>query len=221
MDWLEQLKSEMLEISKTTAYEYFPAIGAYTEPYYNLRFEHTKQVEAEAMKLLKVYGGDADIVLASVWIHDRCKPQFGWFDHGSKAADWTLENLESKGFPQEKIKAVEYAVRNHCGYDKRPLDTLEAQILWDADKLSHRGPGYLFQTFFVFTSEKICNNDKTAGVKFEPTIALENVMPALLQMKTEIDYDAPNPYHLEESRKISIEKIKAVNAFLETLERQL
>ena len=113
MDWLEILKNRMLEITKTAAYEFFPPIGSYTEPYYNLRFEHVKQVEIEALKLLEAHGGDKDIVLASVWIHDRYKPQFYGPDHGNKAADWALENLESKGFQKEKIKAVEYAVRNH------------------------------------------------------------------------------------------------------------
>ncbi|MCL2772806.1 MAG: HD domain-containing protein [Oscillospiraceae bacterium] len=221
MDWLEILKSEMLEITKTAAYEYFPAIGAYTEPYYNHKFEHVKQVETEALKLFEVYGGDKDIVLASVWIHDRYKPQFDGPDHGNKAADWVLENLESKGFPKEKVKAVEYAVRNHTGFDKRPLETLEAQILWDADKLAHHGPKYIFQTFMLFTSEILCKNYLDLKIKFEPTIVLENIMPALLNLKHEIDYDGPNYFHLDESWKIVIEKDEAVNAFLEALEKKL
>lgn len=223
MDWLEILKSEMLEITKSAAYEYFPAIGAYTEPYYNLRFEHVKQVETEALKLLKAHGGDRDIVLASVWIHDRYKPVLYGPDHGNKAADWILENLESKGFPKKKVKAVEYAVRNHQGWDKtqKSLETLEAKILWDADKIAHRGPRFVFQTFMLFTSEIMSKNDMAVGVKFEPTIALENIMPVLLRLKHEIDYNEPNPYHLDESRKIAIEKTEAVNAFMEALQKQL
>jgi len=219
MNWLDILKSEMQEIQKAAAYEIFPAIGSYTEPYYNFRFEHAKQVEVEALKLLEIYEeADRDIVLASVWIHDRCKPQFGGHDHGNKAADWVLENLESKGFPKEKVKAVEYAVRNHCGYDKRHLDTLEAKILWDSDKIAHEGPSFLFQVFMLFTSESQC---EYAGIKFEPTIALENIMPKLLEERREINYDDPNPYHLDESWKIFTEKVKAVNAFLDALEKGL
>jgi len=219
MDWLETLKTEMFEISKAAAYEFFPPIGSYTEPYYNLRFEHVKQVETEALKLLKAHGGDKDTVIASVWIHDRYKPQFSGPEHGNKAADWVLENLESRGFPKKKVKAVEYAVRNHQGWTKKPLDTLEAEILWDSDKIAHRGPNFLFNLFFMFTSEKICENDER--INFKQTISLDNIMPVLLSMKREMNYDEPNPFHLDESLKICDEKDKAVNAFIEALEKQL
>lgn len=220
MEWLEKLKNDMLEITKTAAYEFFPSIGARTEPYYNLRLEHVKQVEIEAFKLMEAYNdADRDIVLAAVWIHDRFKPQFEGYDHANKAADWVLENLGSKGFPKEKVKAVEYAVRNHAGYEKKPLETLEAQILWDADKIAHRGPSYFFQTVFILTNEGFAKNDPR--IKYEQTISIENILPALADRKREIDYDEPNPFHLEESNKLSIEKDEAVNAFLEAMQKRL
>ena len=227
MNWLEILKSEMLEITKSAAYEFFPPIGTYTEPYYNLRFTHVKQVEIEALKLLKAHGGDRDIVLAAVWIHDRYKPVLYGPDHGNKAADWTLENLESKGFPKEKVKAVEYAVRNHQGWDKtqNPLETLEAKILWDADKIAHRGPRFVFQTFMLFTSNILYGEEHNHNkeMEFNPTITLENIMPALLRLKREPDDGETelNPFHLEESLKIADEKDEAANALIEALEKQL
>lgn len=209
MDWLEKLKSEMLEISKTAAYDCFPPIGSHTEPYYNYRYEHIKQVEVEALKLVEVYKeADRDIVLSSVWIHDRYKPQFGGADHGDKAADWALENLENIGFPKDKVKAVEYAVRNHVGWEKTPLDTLEAQILWDADKVAHQGPSCFFHATLGFR-------------KYEPTISIESILPVLLENKIDIDNDKSNPFHLEETFKIHIEKAKAINAFVEAIQKRL
>lgn len=224
MNWLEMLKKEMFEITRAAALEYYPAINGYTEPYYNLRHEHVKQVEREALKLLDVYNdADRDVVLASVWTHDRFKPQFTGHDHANKAADWVAENLESKGFPKEKVNAVEYAVRKHAGWEKGELDTLEARILWDADKISHYGPSGFFQMFFILTSEKICRSSRedVKGAIFEPTISLDNVLPVLSRMKAEIDYNEKNRYHLEESWKISIEKREAVNALLDAIHKQL
>jgi len=222
MNWLKQLQNEMEEITQTAAYAFFPPIGSYTKPYYNLRLEHTKQVEKEALKLLATHSSaDSDIVLASVWIHDRCKPQFDGASHGNKAADWTLHNLENKGFPKHKVNAVEYAVRNHTGFTKKQLSTLESQILWDADKLAHYGPSYFFQYFFIFTSEIICNRETSFDIKFNETISVDNLMPAIIRMKHDLDHSAPNPFHLEESRRIYKEKVEAVNVFLEAMQKQL
>lgn len=224
MHWLETLKKEMLEITRTAALEYYPAINGYEEPHYNLRYEHVKQVEREALKLLEVYSdADKDIVLATVWTHDRFKPQFIGHDHGNRAADWVAENLESKGFPKEKVKAVEYAVRNHVGYDKNLLniETLEAQLLWDADKLAHCGPSYFFQQFFIFSAKKIC--DRNEDLTFSPTLSIDNVLPALIREHSnlEINYSKPTPYHLEESWKIYIQKNEAVKVLIDAIQKQL
>ena len=219
MNWLELIKSEMLEITKPVAYEHYPAVDSQTEPYYNPRFAHVTQAEKEALKLLNVYTGDRDIVLASVWIHDRFKPLFSGEDHCKKAADWVLEHLESKGFPKEKVRSVEYAVRNHGGLVKQKLDTLEAQILWDADKISHTGPTMFFNNVLMFTSKNI--SEGFFNQKYEHTVALDNIMSTIVQWKREINYNEPNPYHLEESRKIAMEKAEALNSFIEALQRQL
>jgi len=211
----------MVELTRAAALDYFPPYGSHTEPYYNLRLEHVKQVEIEALKLLEVYEADRDVVLASVWVHDRYKPQFDGDDHGNKAADWVIENLAGKGFPEDKVKAVKYAVRNHVGYNKRELDTIEAKIVWDADKLSHIGPCYFFQTLFIFTNEGFCKMNERDGVRYSPTISIENVFPALLGMKGEIDYDMPFPFHLEESTRLYFEKREAVNSFVGAMQKQL
>ena len=219
MSWLEILKKEMLEITKPAAYEEFPAAGSDTEPYCNPRFAHVTQAEKEALKLLEVYSGDGDIVLASVWIHDRYKPLFIGEDHESKAADWALEYLEGKGFPKEKVKAVEYAVRNHAGWEKRGLDTLEAQILWDADKVSHYGISYTLKDILMFQSRAVC--ERFFKIDYEPTVTVENMTSFLTGLKREARCDEPHPYYLEETVKIYLQKVEAMNSFADALQRQL
>ena len=220
MEWLKILKDEMYEITRAGAFELFPPIGTYGEPYHNHRFEHVKPVEKEALKLLAFYSeADKEVVLAAVWIHDRCKPQFKGPDHHNRAADWAAQNLGDTGFPKEKVAAVEYAVRNHAGWTKKPLDTLESKIVWDSDKLAHIGPNYLFQTFFIFTCEKIVNNETQFEIKFNPTISLDIVMPALARMHSDFDYE--KPFHLDETWQIYKEKQMAVNALIEALQNDL
>lgn len=208
MNWLETIKQEINEITETAAYDYWHPITGYSKPYFNFRLEHIKQVEIEARNLMEIYGGDEDIILASVWLHDRFKPQFEGPDHGNKAADWILENLESKGFPAEKVSAVAYAVRNHQGLETRGLDTLEAKILWDADKIAHVGPSFLVSLMYLYMKE----------TPYNETISVERIIPLL---KNDYDYLAKakieTTYYFGESKKLAVEKTKIMKVFIEAL----
>jgi hypothetical protein len=144
-DWLTQLKTDLKEISTPLARKYWPGPTPEDEPYYNYRLEHVQQVERECRRLMATVGGDEDVVLASVWIHDRYKPQFtGHKLHAVQAAAWASQHLAELGFPISKISAVEHAVTNHSNPPRtiRP-EALEARILWDADKLSKLGALYI------------------------------------------------------------------------------
>jgi HD superfamily phosphodiesterase len=139
-DWLTELQTELTQITLPLARQYWPGLSPKDEPYYNYRLEHVKQVERDSRRLMAVTGGDEDIVLASVWIHDRFKPQLEGDNHASRAALWARQHLEEKGFPTVKISRVEYAVANHANPPQTiPATAREAQILWDADKLSKLG----------------------------------------------------------------------------------
>jgi HD superfamily phosphodiesterase len=136
-DWLTQLQTDLLMISKGAARIHWPGISPESDPYYNYRFEHVKQVERDVHRLKAVVGGDTEILLASVWIHDRFQPQYEGNQHALRAAEWVQKHLASLGFPENKVDEVEYVVANHSNEpNKIPERRLEARILWDADKLS-------------------------------------------------------------------------------------
>ena len=79
-----------------------------------------------------------DIVKAAILLHDigRSKVDKG---HAKLGAQLACEILENTDFPLEKIDAVTYAIGAHAGWDESLPETLEARILWDADKLSKLG----------------------------------------------------------------------------------
>lgn len=212
-NWLDTIKQEIIEITETAAYDYWHPITGYSKPYFNFRLEHIKQVEIEARRLMETHGGDENIVLAAVWLHDRFKPQFEGADHGNKSADWILSNLESKGFPAEKVSAVAYAVRNHQGLDIRGLDTLEAKILWDADKISHVGASFLVSSIYMYMSEKTSKDSP-----YNETISVERIIPLL---KNDYEYlskgNIETTYYFEESKKLAAEKTKIMKVFIEAL----
>jgi len=139
-EWLTQLRTDLIEISSREAKKFWPGPSADSEPYFNYRLEHVQQVERDAKRLLSIVGGDEDIVLASVWIHDRFRPQFEGDRHAARAAEWVSQHLAELGFPTAKVSTVEYAVANHSNAPNTiPEEALEARLLWDADKLTKLG----------------------------------------------------------------------------------
>lgn len=139
-EWLFLLRNELSKLTGEVAVKIWPSTNG--RPYFNYRLEHVRQVERDARWLLKQVGGDEEIVLAAVWLHDRFQPQLDSpADHAGLAAQWSAENLTKIGFPQEKVEKVVYAVEMHSSAPKTlSEDDHEARVLWDADKLSKLGP---------------------------------------------------------------------------------
>lgn len=108
------------------------------EPVYNYRWEHVCAVYTLAMKLADLTGADAEIVEAAVWLHDIRKD--AGEQHHEAGAEYARAFLRETDFPPEKIERVAQAIVNHSGlWLEEPLDDLESQVLWDADKLAKLG----------------------------------------------------------------------------------
>jgi hypothetical protein len=139
--WLVRLREDMHQLTSEAARLHWPGLDGSAEPYFNYRYEHICQVEREALRLLDAEGGDAEILLAAVWIHDRCQPQYaGPPDHAAQAAHWARDNLAAFGFPAAKVPEVCFAVANHSNSPGSLAgQAQEARMLWDADKLTKIG----------------------------------------------------------------------------------
>lgn len=106
---------------------------------FNYRWEHVQAVVTLALKLADQTGADADIIEAAAWLHDICKWTHGE-DHPAAGAAFAREFLPRTDFPPDKIEAVARAIAVHQGlWRDEPLQDLEAQVLWDADKLAKIG----------------------------------------------------------------------------------
>ncbi|MCF2137002.1 MAG: HD domain-containing protein [Candidatus Thorarchaeota archaeon] len=110
-------------------------------PIYNYRRDHVASVVATACYLAKEAGADMDVVLIAAWLHDVAKPGLGGpDDHGVEGAKIATQILTDEGIDSKMIERVTYAIRSHVGLVRdTPLDTVEAQVLWEADKLVKLG----------------------------------------------------------------------------------
>lgn len=110
-----------------------------TDVSFNYRWEHVTTVVTLALRLAGLTGADVETVEAAAWLHDICKFADGE-RHPQTGAAFARLFLPTTDFPATKIEAVAQAIDQHMGlWREEALDVLEAQVLWDADKLAKIG----------------------------------------------------------------------------------
>lgn len=106
-------------------------------------FDHVLRVLGLAEWLASQVGADADIVRAAALIHDASGaapgPQSGRIHHELASAVFAREVLQAEGWPVERIEAVEHCIRAHRFRSAEAPRTIEARVLFDADKLDVLG----------------------------------------------------------------------------------
>ena len=104
---------------------------------------HTKRVYDLCMKIGKVEGADLDILGAAAYLHDIGRPfqdmAKGKICHAEKGAELACEILSEIDIPEEYKKNIIHSIRAHRFRGENRPETLEARVLFDADKLDSIG----------------------------------------------------------------------------------
>ena len=103
-------------------------------------FEHVLRVLRLAERIGEAEGADMEILRTAVLLHDvaRAAEERGGPCHAEAGAERAREILA--GYPVDKVEAVANAIATHRFRNSRTApQTLEAQILYDADKLDAIG----------------------------------------------------------------------------------
>lgn len=104
-------------------------------------FDHVLRVYRMAEHLAQAEGADLEIVRAAALLHDAegsatAGGEIGRSNHHHASSEFAQQELEAEGWPPERIIAVQHCIRAHRFRDNsEPPQTLEAKILFDADKL--------------------------------------------------------------------------------------
>lgn len=104
-------------------------------------YDHIVRVTALAETIQKREGGDLPTIWAAVAFHDigQERERRSGGDHALIGADMAGNLLTHTLFPQEKIPAVQQAIREHRMTGGSTPHTLEGRILYDADKIDCLG----------------------------------------------------------------------------------
>jgi uncharacterized protein len=104
-------------------------------------FDHILRVLALAEHIGEQEGANMDVVRAATLLHDlgRAESQALDLDHAAVAADRAGRLLLEWGAPQHWIDAVQHAIAAHRFRTLPDPQTLEARVVFDADKLDAIG----------------------------------------------------------------------------------
>jgi uncharacterized protein len=111
-------------------------------------FDHVLRVHRLAERLALAEGADLEIVRAAVLLHDAQDSRAEQDElqaaqranHHLRSSEFAGKVLEAESWPAERIAAVQHCIQAHRFRDDATApQTLEAQVLFDADKLDAIG----------------------------------------------------------------------------------
>ena len=126
---VDNVKDELLKICKS-----------YNEKYgYDFWNDHIKYVVQNSVNLAKKYNADIEIVELAALLHDISMPsEYGPRDehhiYGAKIAD---ELLTKFNYPEDRKERVKACILNHRGSKDLKRNSIEEQIVADADAIAH------------------------------------------------------------------------------------
>ena len=105
-------------------------------------FDHVLRVYRMAERLAEAEGADLEIVRAAALLHDAEGATPGHesrADHHHASAEFAAHVLTSEGWDAGRVAAVQHCIRAHRYRGTERPESLEAKILFDADKLDVLG----------------------------------------------------------------------------------
>ena len=142
---IEHRLRKIVEVStrKAAITEWNEAAKTQKVPLYNYRLDHIEEVVVLAKYIADGSDADMKVITFAAWLHDLAKPGVGGIPaqhHGIVSAEMAEEILTQEKIDRKTIECVSDVIRKHVGLTlKQPLEPLEAQILWEADKILKLG----------------------------------------------------------------------------------
>jgi uncharacterized protein len=138
-------------------------------------FDHVLRVVAMADRIAQAEGADRDIVRTAALLHDIGLDE-GRAGHETAAARRAAEILREQGYAEAFCAAVAHAIEAHRFRSGPAPQTLEARVLFDADKLDAIGAIGVARAFAfgAHRGQKLWGTvppgygDQPAGVEADP-----------------------------------------------------
>ena len=195
------------------------ARGWYTDDDPVHGFDHVLRVTRTAEEIGKQLGADLEILRAAALLHDAAgaDPRENRAQHQNASAELARQTLQEEGWPEDRVEAVLHCIVSHRYRGKQRPKSLEAQILFDADKLDVIGAfgvartlGYAMQAgepIFAEPSEQFLETGE--ALNEEPHSAFHEYLFKLRNVKDRL--------HTEPARRLAVEREKVLVSFFDQL----
>jgi uncharacterized protein len=184
-------------------------------------FDHVLRVLNMSERIGSELGANLEILRAAALLHDASGAHpgegAGRGDHENASAVFAQQILEEEGWGRAEIEAVMHCIRAHRFRGKEAPQSLEAQILFDADKLDVIGAfgaartiGYAVQAgqpVFYEPSEEFLSSGETAPD--EPHSAYHEYLFKLRRIKARL--------HTEPAKAIAESRDRLLCMFFDRL----
>ncbi|MFX1331008.1 MAG: HD domain-containing protein [Promethearchaeota archaeon] len=180
-----------------------------SKPLYNYRYDHVKEVVKLTKYLAKRCGADIEVTTLAAWLHDLSKPGIrGISNHGEASAMAARNLLADEGIESEIIERVCDTIEKHVGLTlEDPVQPLEAQVLWDADKIVKLGAMGLIH--FMIN-----------GIKINPGFLLDEISAAINEFLKLADRIVES-MNTEPGKELAKRRFAALKHFAKDLETEL
>lgn len=145
------------------------------------RMDHLERVARNARALLSFYPeADAEIVLLATLLHDVDQPFDDKAGHVSRSARLAERVLEEAGYPPERAARVLQVIREHSSEHvaHTPPTSIEARILFDADKLDGLGAHGILRVFLLSHQMGRPLAESMAWYRGKIAVAMANIQTA-------------------------------------------
>jgi uncharacterized protein len=160
---------------------------------------HVERVHNLAIRIAEKEGADIGIVKLSAYLHDIGRKEEmdnkGKICHAERGAELAGTILEKYDLSEEIINNIKHCILSHRSDDKYKPETIEAKVLFDADKLDSIGAvgtardflfaGFLGSCLYTGNEKETMKNPKKYSYTKEDTAVLEYYYK-LSKVKSEI-----------------------------------
>ncbi len=132
-------------------------------------WDHTERVYNLCMHIGRKENADLNILALASILHDIGRKyedeSLGTMDHAEKGARMAADMLRNHGLAEDRINEIVHCIQSHRFRGKKIPKTLEAKILFDADKLDSIGAVGIGRAFLFVGEVGARLHDKNIDVE--------------------------------------------------------
>jgi uncharacterized protein len=196
--------------------------------------DHVMRVYNLALKLAEGEDADMDVIKAAVLLHDIGGPKeandpTGETDHAVESAKMAYKILKDLDYPEQKIKHIQECIVSHRYRSENRPKTIEAQIVFDADKLETVGAIGIARAF-AWVGKHNAHIYKKADIDEYAKENLGGKMNGRIRDKAkhspQINFETKDRFivdkmYTKKGKEIAQERLEFFKNFLDRLEREI